>query len=1341
MLGRRHPLVRVPAPRSVRRPLDEPATRGRIGSALVLLLAATAWGTNARTEAASGRAASTNSIRTSSTSTTSEIEEPQPNGRWKDALAWRAQKSGEAPSPEERAYCLKEGGAHELAVLRAQVDGTTELDPETRTAFALAVAHERWDRELERVRSTPRPDDARALALWQLARGERDAALAQIGALAPNDDGPEAALLRLVAEVEMGSVGDAAHAAYRERRARLTGSFAALAGSVDARLALFAEEERRAAEMSMSSGSEEPYEPPPWVYEAHPPEDVQAALTRRESSECGRLVAEARSVPATALERSGEALRALDAACEADVLAPEPWFELARWRNRRGERVLALQAVDAGLRRDPASAEGWALRASTADALDDARGALLSAERGLEFAPADPTLERIHVGALVRLGCLDEACVAAREALRGDPEFTWGVIATALADLESPPNAKLLPKLELALDDVDDRARLWSAAACAAREKLLSAAVRSTLGALRTKYREAPIGRAANALLDDAPNTPLWSGLARLARGDRPGAIERWLADAKTSGVDAIAARGLIEARRGHSDGLSVPALPEFAAEPVPGLPDPDAAALRVPNEAPTLAAAFAALPEHAHRVVLGRGTFVAPRTWTRDVDVVGLGGETTLVGEEGKAGRLEIEVSEFAVVRLAELCTDVFVQVRSGSVRARRLAAQEAWWVGDYEHADARALAVIDSTVFRGTAKVASRSGRLRIEDSSFVNPFASGSTLVVFQGKAELRRSIVQQADSAAPPLRTEGAPAELVVEDCRVVGKPSADWAPSPALFADEGTKARIVRTRAVELEPARGSSVVSENCSFQRTLRNPKDVPGWTAQGRAPAAERRDLTPLRVPEDAATLVEALGKAEPGRVIQLGPGVHDAPASMTGDVVLVGSGWERTALRSGASGAPLCVQSASVVLRELKLVGSDLSLVESNGRLVVENELRLAPRSGPAIASVRDGTLSFGSNVLVLEPRGIRFEVAEGGAVLGYLGVFRIGAPIQAVTTGDGVLATSIDLELRRWVDAGSDWFTERKDAKELPPSHRPVDIALDSRPDERELALRVERMRRVDEYLARAWPSGGPSVLADAVNRVYALAPKEQREEALFARLEPRLAHMARTNPRSGVEEVIAMALAGIGGSDSIELAFATTRRIVKTFLAAVPSDERVYVESRFQGMTQTAADEKAKRAHALDALAAGRGKEALALIDSLNKVERVLVLTSTQPDRIGFDKLDRLLYEGGLPPKLERRLRILKASIGALAPTGRVPLPSSWKVFDAYFEASRTGIANTYFAFREYRDSWGNTTYSTVLRPEYTDSAPTKPPRPEPPVLGSPEEQWDRWYDELEAWSR
>ena len=81
---------------------------------------------------------------------------------------------------------------------------------------------------------------------------------------------------------------------------------------------------------------------------------------------------------------------------------------------------------------------------------------------------------------------------------------------------------------------------------------------------------------------------------------------------------------------------------------------------------------------------MLGRGTFVAPRTWTRDVDVVGLGGETTLVGEEGKAGRLEIEVPEFAVVRLAELCTDVFVQVRSGSVRARRLAAQEAWWVGE---------------------------------------------------------------------------------------------------------------------------------------------------------------------------------------------------------------------------------------------------------------------------------------------------------------------------------------------------------------------------------------------------------------------------------------------------------------------------------------------------------------------------------------------------------------------------------------------------------------------------------------------------------------------------------
>src|SRR5690606_23839753 len=119
-------------------------------------------------------------------------------------------------------------------------------------------------------------------------------------------------------------------------------------------------------------------EPPAWVHGSFPPEEVVERLTRRDPSACAALVAEADALPADLADRDVRALELLTRARAADALAPEPCFESARLLNRRRDFGRALVEIDAGLRRDPGNARGWAMRAATADALGDVPGTLLS---------------------------------------------------------------------------------------------------------------------------------------------------------------------------------------------------------------------------------------------------------------------------------------------------------------------------------------------------------------------------------------------------------------------------------------------------------------------------------------------------------------------------------------------------------------------------------------------------------------------------------------------------------------------------------------------------------------------------------------------------------------------------------------------------------------------------------------------------------------------------------------------------------------------------------------------------------------------------------------------------
>ena len=236
-------------------------------------------------------------------------------------------------------------------------------------------------------------------------------------------------------------------------------------------------------------------------------------------------------------------------------------------------------------------------------------------------------------------------------------------------------------------------------------------------------------------------------------------------------------------------------------------------------------------------------------------------------------------------------------------------------------------------------------------------------------------------------------------------------------------------------------------------------------------------------------------------------------------------------------------------------------------------------------------------------------------------------------------------------------------------------------------------------------------------------------------------DPRFAELARTDARSGVEDVIALALIGVGGSDTIEQVLSTTRRVVRAFLDHVPAPHRVYAEARLKGMDAAQADGKARRAQCFEARDAGRAKEALALAEGLDPITRAEIVATTEPRKLTWSELDRLLYVGGLAPKLERRLRILKTSYFAGSPAGPSPLPPTWELFHHYANASATGVSNKYFAFSEYTTVYGNRSYDTVLRPEYTQTAVAKPPEPAPPKPGSSEAEWDQWYAELEAWAR
>ncbi|MBK7876284.1 MAG: hypothetical protein IPJ77_11085 [Planctomycetes bacterium] len=1266
-----------------------------------------------------------------------------PRGTWLEELARAEREHGAGLTAATRATILERGGAPELACLRAELGERVELDEFERANLLRALAREGLEREAERASREPRPDgrDPHALAAWYFLRDEVDAALERIDALPADDAGTNAIVLRFLAAARRGVVDDESVASFAAARDGARGAFAVLALQAELAVEALAQDQRYMEESSMSAGAEVPYEAPAWAYASHPSEAVRAQLTRVDPEACARSLAAARAVPEFAVDRSEEAIAALEAACAANVLAEEPWFELARWRNLRREPALALAAIDAGLHRAPADARGWRMRAVTSDALGDTRAALLAAERGLELAHGDPVLERLYVGALVRLGRLDEALIAGRELAIEDPHAAWPAIAEILAAQHGTVGDRIegwRRRIERTLREPDEHARLWSAATLAVLAKRIDERARPLLEDLARRPDDVQLARAARTLLDDTPGVALWSGFARLARGDRAGAAERWLADASTNGVDAIAARGLLETFRGQHDWSAVRELPDFATEPVVWLPDPSAIAVRVPCEARDLARALTALPEHARRIVLGRGTHFAPDAWTRSADVIGLGNATVLGHAKGAQGSVRVALPPGGSLRLAELRVDTFLKVDSGDLLGRRIEASRALWIGNYDRRDP-IRGWFEDAVFHNTLRIDGEFTSARLEGCVFDNPLAKDEPLRLYLSQAELLRCVVKQSVSYSAPMRCDGKSGRLVVEDGRIAGHVYSDGKLRAVADVGDGAKARFVRTRIVDLEPVANADVTAEASRFQRTTKHQTDLPGWTAHGRAPVARRDDLAPLRVPGDHPTLSAALAAAEPGRTLQLGPGVHVVEGVLSRDVVIVGEHTDKTLLQVAQGSSTLTVSGAHVTLRELQLAGAGLGIVSGAERVGLESNLAVGQKEARTLARVRDGTLALVANVSVRDPRGIVFEAGPGGAVLGRAGVWLVDPRVEARVEEDGVVAVEIDNELRRFVDAGGAW--SGLGSKGPAVAHRPVGLALERAPRERIESARVERLARVDGLLQRGWPAGGPEFLADALNRVHALAPDGKRDDALFARLEPRFAELARVDARAGVEDVIALALIGVGGDDTIEQVFSTTRRLVQAFLLHVPAQHRVYVEARLKGMDAAQADGKARRVQCFEARDAGRAKEALALAEGLDPITRAEIVATTEPRKLTWTELDRLLYAGGLTPRLERRLRILKTSYFAGSPAGPSPLPPAWELFHHYANASTTGIGNKYFAFNETTSVYGNRSYTTVLRPEYTQTAVVKPPEPAPPKPGSSEAEWDRWYAELDAWAK
>ncbi len=1269
-------------------------------------------------------------------------DEP-PHGTWIEELARAERRHGAQLPVGLRATILQRGGAPRLACVRAEFGERVELDAFERANLVHALANEGLALGAARAAREPRPNgaDPHALAVWLYFRGALDAALEHIDALPADDTSANAGVLRFLAQAERGAVDDESIASFAVDRESARGSFEVLALHAELLVAALASEHEELENASLARGDDEPYEAPEWVWQSYPSEALTAELTRIDPGACAQALAAARAIPEFDLARSAEAFAALEVACAANVLDDAPWFELARWRNARREPALALEAIDAGLQRAPASARGWRMRAVTSDELGDTRAALLAAERGLELLHGDPVLERVCVGALVRLGRFDEALLAGRDLALEDPYAAWPVVAEVFAAPHESTGARIeewRKRLERTLREPDDRARLWTSTLLSVLSKRIDERARPLLEELAARPHDARVSQAARTLLGDTPGVALWSGFARLVRGDKTGAVEHWLADAHMSGDDAVAARGLLESFRGRPGWPSIAELPDFASEPVVPLPDPSACSIRVPIEARDLARALAVLPSSARRIVLGAGVHLAPAAWSRGADIVGMGKATILRSAKGDQGEWVVALPSGDSLRLAELVLHTFLKLDSGELLGRRLEAKSAVWIGNYNRRE-RIRAWFEDSLFHAALRVDGEFSAVNLEDCVFDNPFTQVEPLRTFLGQARLARCVVMQSVSHSAPLRSGGASGRIVVEDSRLVGHVLSDGELRAAVDVGDGAKAHLIRTRVVHLEPLADEFVTAKECHFQRTTKHAADLSGWTAHGRAPLARRGDLQPMRVPGDHATLAAALAAAESGRTIRLAPGAHFIESDLVRDVVLEGEHNSTTLVQVAPGRSAIDIVGAHVTLRELKLAGAGLALDISAERADIDGSLVLTHGAAPTMAHVRDGVLALGANVHVRDPRGIVFEAGAGGAVLGRAGVWLVDPRLEARIEADGVVALEIDNELRRFVDASGAWAGRGSNGAAL--AHRPVGLAFEQAPDRRAEQVRAERLARVDALLQRGWPAGGPEFLVDALQRVRALAPHEQRDEAMFARLEPRLAQLARSDARSGVEDVIAVAMIGIGGADTIEEVFRTTRRLVRAFLDHVPDQHRVYVEARLKGLDAAQASNAARLSQCIEARDAGRAKEAIALAEGLDPKTRAEIFSTTEPDRLTWTELDRLLYVGGLGIRLTRRLSILKSSYFANSPAGPAPLPPTWDLLHHYMNASTTGIGNRYFAFRETTNVYGQTSYDTVLRPAFTQTATARPPRPVQPQPGSSEAEWDRWYDALEAWAR
>ncbi|MBL8858745.1 MAG: hypothetical protein JNL28_09585 [Planctomycetes bacterium] len=1265
-----------------------------------------------------------------------------PGGTWIEELAWARShaENGELTS-FETAEILRRGGAPTLAVLGASDGSDDEDEVDVRGPILDALASDAWNRAEFVARHSTRPsnDDPRALAAWLIFQGESKAALDVIATLAPDDSTPEATLLR----VWIGLRGDLSTEdptplidELNAVRGKLRGDFVALEAECDTILRQDALGLRSAWRGETAEG------PPDWTYAMYPPSDIVAGLTDRDRARCNELLAQIGALSADAPDRDAREAELLAQACAADTFAADPWFKKTVMHNRRGETVLALAAVDSGLRRDPGSAVGWAIRAATTELLGDVRATLLAAERALELDPANATVEQRYLACLVRLGCLDEAALAARDVVRSEPGNPWAAIAFALGTRETGRvfDDGQRRRVSEHLGHWDEAARLWAAATLAVLDEKLDGQAEMTLARLAGRLDADPVSVAARALIQNDASVPLWGGVAALMRRERARAAQLWARDAAGSGTAAIAARGFLAHYSGHVDWREAPPLPEYAPEPLVVLPDPSAVAVRIPGEAHDIQAALREFPEGARRIVLARGTYNAPETISAGIDLVGVGVDTVVTNAKREQGGIEIELSPDVCLRLAELRWDSWVQVHGGRVVARRVQSTAPWWFTAEDEAGTEAPSEFHDVTFSRECQLRGRAARVRFEDCVWDHPLISDRPLNVHSGRAELVRCILQQSVSYGAPIRVDSKEASVLAEDCRFLGNPPTNRSLRPVVEASDGARATLQRCRIVDLDPVASADVTAEACSFQRTVKHSADLPGWTAYGAARNAPQADLSELRVPGDFASLDQALAAAEPGRKILLGAGVHVISSEIVRDVNLEGAGMQQTVVHVAAGRDTLMIRGANVVINELMLVGAGVAIERQGERYDVPMLRNVVPGEVvPKLVTLRQGTLAFGTNVIARDPRGLRFDVGESCSVSGRLGIWMLNVVPTADLAGDAVMAAMLDLRLRLWLEKEFTWSAPRPEDPGFD-GHRPIAIALSADPEEHERTMRIERLRLVDEWLAQGWPAGGGALLAQAAPRIWNLVPESERVDAVLSRIEPRLSALARTDPRKGVEELITLAMSDLGGGNDNMRIFAAFEPALRAFYQNTPATEQPYVKARMQGMDQAQADSKARLAMCLDARKQGRVEQCLALADGLDAVARAELLSKYQPSRLTADQIAHVLTSPNLSSELRKRLQLLQK--GSQSSTYIEPAKPTWAgALYARMEAERTGIPNRYYGVRVVYNQYGDFLRNeTIERSDNRPRAANTNPRPLAPQPGASDAEWDSYYAQLETWT-